>query len=189
MTVTAKDGKSRKLLIGDDTPTGTRRVSPSSPTMPKSSPSKRNKRNTRQSSQDLRDKRLLVFDTDKLTRVELAAKGTARRIRTKCAEEWQIVKPKPQRADNGQVEDWSANSATPRMDTVTPDDAGRKAAAAFASDTRVGTATVTDNAGPQTLDVRKKGNDYYAKSSAVQGVFKVGSGSRRSSEQRARRLP
>ena len=36
-------------------------------------------------------------------------------------------------------------------------------------------ATVTDSTGSQTLDVRKKGNDYFAKSSAVQGVFKIGS--------------
>jgi hypothetical protein len=61
------------------------------------------------------------------------------------------------------------------MDTSAPEDQAAKAAAAFAEASRVGTASVTDTTGSQTLDVRKKGTDYYAKSSAVPGVFKVAS--------------
>ncbi len=61
-----------------------------------------------------------------------------------------------------------------KMDaTVSADDA-KKAAAAFASGTKVATATVTDSSGTQTLEVRKdKDKNYYAKSSAVEGIYKI----------------
>jgi hypothetical protein len=61
-----------------------------------------------------------------------------------------------------------------KMDaTVSADDA-KKAAAAYASGTKVATATVTDSSGTQTLEVRKdKDKNYYAKSSAVEGIFKI----------------
>ena len=49
----------------------------------------------------------------------------------------------------------------------------KKLAASFASATPVATAKVTDATGTQTLEVRKNKTDYYAKSSAVSGVYKV----------------
>ena len=39
--------------------------------------------------------------------------------------------------------------------------------------TRRDGCVVTDSAGTQTIEVRKKGEDYYARSSAVQGIFKI----------------
>ena len=48
---------------------------------------------------DLRDKRLLTFDSDKLTRVELAAKGAPVEFGKNGQNEWQILKPRPLRAD------------------------------------------------------------------------------------------
>ena len=107
----------------------------------------------------------------------LTAKGQPVEFGRNAKKEWQIVKPKPQRADNGQVEELVRKLGDAEMDTSAPDEDAAKAAPAFAGGTRVGTATVTDSAGSQTLDVRKKGNDYFAKSSAVQGVFKIGSDS------------
>ncbi|MGH7746606.1 MAG: DUF4340 domain-containing protein, partial [Candidatus Dormibacteria bacterium] len=55
------------------------------------------------------------------------------------------------------------------------EDVQKKAAAAFNSGTVVGTAKVTDPSGTEELQVRKNKEDYYAKSSAVEGVYKVGS--------------
>ena len=44
----------------------------------------------------------------------------------------------------------------------------------FATAAKVATATMTDAAGSQTLEVRKdKDNNYYAKSSAVEGMWKT----------------
>jgi hypothetical protein len=124
-------------------------------------------------AQDLRDKRLLIFDADKLTRVELTAKGPAVEFGRNAQKEWQIVKPRPQRADNGQVEELVRKLGDARMDTSMAAAEAAKAASNFASSPRIATAAVTDSAGTQTIEVRKKGEDYYAKSSAVQGTFKI----------------
>jgi hypothetical protein len=54
--------------------------------------------------------------------------------------------------------------------SVAPTEAAQK----FAAAARVGTATVTDSSGAETLEVRKdKDNNYFAKSSVVEGVYKV----------------
>ena len=49
------------------------------------------------------------------------------------------------------------------------------AAAEFARATPVATAKLTGDTGTQTLEVRKNKDDYYAKSSAVDGAYKVDS--------------
>src|SRR5579872_6064017 len=60
------------------------------------------------------------------------------------------------------------------MDTGVSDEDAKKAAAAFASGTKVAVAGVSDAAGTQTLEVHKdKDKNYYVKSSAVEGVYKV----------------
>jgi hypothetical protein len=56
----------------------------------------------------------------------------------------------------------------------TPDDQ-KKAAAGYQSGQPVAIAKVTDASGTQTLDIRKNKDDYYARSSAVQGTYKVSS--------------
>ena len=126
------------------------------------------------SSKDLRDKRLLTFDSDKLTRVELPAKGSSVEFGKNNQNEWQILKPKPLRADGSQVEDLVRKLKDAKMDTSVSDEDAKKAAAAFASGTKVATVNVADSAGTQTLEVRKdKDKNYYAKSSAVEGIYKV----------------
>ena len=57
--------------------------------------------------------------------------------------------------------------------TVSADDA-KKAAAGFASGTKVATAAVSDSSGTQTIEVRKdKDKTYYAKSSGLEGIYKI----------------
>ena len=86
----------------------------SSLTIRRSSPSRTaTKSQLDKTAQDLRDKRLLIFEADKLTRVELTAKGQHVEFGRNDEKEWQIVKPKPQRADNGQVEELVRKSGTP----------------------------------------------------------------------------
>ena len=48
-------------------------------------------------------------------------------------------------------------------------------AAEFAHATPVATAKLTGDSGTQTLEVRQNKDDYYAKSSAVVGTYKVDS--------------
>jgi hypothetical protein len=59
------------------------------------------------------------------------------------------------------------------MDPAVSDEDAKKAAASFASATPVAIVKVTEAAGTQTLEVRKNKDDYYAKSSVVEGVHKV----------------
>jgi hypothetical protein len=174
--VARKDGKTDHLLIGDDTPTGSgayaklagdaRVVTVSS--MTKTSLDKR--------PDDLRDKRLLTFDSDKLSRVELAAKGPAVEFGKNGQNEWQIVKPRPLRADGSAVDGLISKLKDAKMDLSAGQAAGEDAAKKFAAAAKVGTATVTDASGTQTLEVRRdKDKNVYAKGSAVEGIYKTNS--------------
>jgi hypothetical protein len=90
-------------------------------------------------------------------------------------DEWQIVKPKPFRADRSQVEDLLRNLHDAKMD-LSGNGEDKKVSAAFASGTPFATAKVTDVVGTQELQVRKSKDDYYAKSTAAAGVYKISSG-------------
>jgi len=171
--VTAKDGKSQRVLLGDDTPAGNAvfaslRGDPRVFTIAGSTKSSIDK-----SPADLRDKRLLTVNFDKISAVDLTAKKQSIEFgRSKDA--WQILKPRPLRADNFTVEDLLRRLKDAKMDLTAATDADeKKISAAFASATPIATAKVTDAAGSQTLEVRKNKTDYYAKSSVVAGIYKV----------------
>jgi hypothetical protein len=121
--------------------------------------------------EDLRDKRLMTFDQDKLTRVELQAKGQTLEFGKNGQNEWQIVKPRPLRADSSAIAGLVDKLRDAKLDALElPEDAAKK----FATAAKVATATVTDAAGRQTLEIRKdKENDYFAKSSVVEGAWKT----------------
>jgi len=85
------------------------------------------------------------------------------------------VKPKPFRADRSQVEELLRSLRDTKMDLSGSEDE-KKAAAAFGAVTPFATVRITDVSGMQELQVRKNKDDYYAKSSAVAGVYKVSSG-------------
>lgn len=172
ITIKRKDGKTDEVKIGDDLPTGSGAyaMKPGDPrvfaiaSFTKSGLDKR--------PEDLRDKRLLTFDQDKLTRVDLTAKGQTVEFGKDAQNEWQIVKPRPLRADSSAVNGLVDKLRDAKMDLTSTKDAAK----GFASGTRVATATVTDNSGARTLEVRKdKDKNYYAKSSSVEGVYNVAS--------------
>ncbi len=170
--ITGKGGKVSKLKIGDDTPTNS-----GSYAMLEGDPrvftvASYVKTGLDKSVNDLRDKRLLTFDQDKLSRVELMAKKEDIEF-GRDKDQWQIVKPKPLRADGLQVDEMLRKLKDAKMDlTLSPDDA-QKAAASFASGMPVATVKLTDPSGTQQIDIRKVKDDYYAKSSVVPGVFKA----------------
>lgn len=173
LTVTKKDGKTQQLLIGDDTPTGGNVYAKLGDQPRVVSLMSSTKSSLDKTAQDLRDKRLLTFDSDKLTRIELNAKKQSMEFGKNNQNEWQILKPKPLRADGFQVDDLIRKLKDAKMDTSVSDEDAKKAASGFASGTVVGVAKVTDNTGTQTLEVRKNKDDYYAKSSVVDGAYKV----------------
>jgi hypothetical protein len=177
LELTEKDNKTQKLLIGDDTPTsgaayamlaGDPRVFTLA-TYAKTSLDK--------GLNDLRDKRLLSVNPDKISRIELVRKNqTIEFGRNK--DEWQILKPKPLRADSFQVSELARKLTDARMDLSSSD--SKDAALAFAHAMQLLTAKVTDESGTQELQVRKpqagqNSDSYYAKSSAVDGIYKINS--------------
>ncbi|HMD41065.1 MAG TPA: DUF4340 domain-containing protein [Candidatus Acidoferrum sp.] len=170
--LTEKDNKTQKLLIGDTTPTGDGVYVALAGDPRVFTLANYTKNNLDKSAKDLRDKRLLTFDSDKLSRVELAAKKQDIEF-GRNKDQWQIVKPKPLRADDSQVQDLIRKLGDARMDLTASDDDQKKAVAAFASGTAVASAKLTDASGTQELQVRKNKTDYYAKSSAVEGIYKV----------------
>ncbi|MGH9631038.1 MAG: DUF4340 domain-containing protein, partial [Bryobacteraceae bacterium] len=163
ITVTRKDQQASKLLIGDETPTSGAFYAKLANDPRVFTITGSTKDSLDKTAQDLRDKRLLRFDSDKLVRVELNAKGQAIEFGKNAAGEWQIVKPSPMRADNFQVEELVRRLSDARIDA---------SSGAFTG-SRVATATVTDNAGTHRIEVRKKGEDYLARSSDVEGIHKV----------------
>src|SRR5262249_48592478 len=117
VTVNRKDGKTEDLLIGDDTPTGGGAFVKLKNDQRGFSVSSSVKSGLDKTSKDLRDKRLLTFDSDKLTRVQLDTKGQTVEFGKNNQNEWQILKPKPLRADGSQVEDLIRKLKDAKMDT------------------------------------------------------------------------
>ncbi len=171
--ITRKDGKTNQLMVGNTTldSSGYYAMVAGDPrvfTIANYIKSALDKK-----PEDLRDKRLMTFDSDKLTRVELQAKGPTLEFGKNGQNEWQIVKPRPLRADSSAINGLVEKLRDAKLDPLElPEDAAKK----YASAAKVATATVTDAAGSQTLEIRKdKENNYYAKSSAVEGTWKTSS--------------
>jgi hypothetical protein len=171
-TITEKNNKTHELLLGDNTPAGSAIYAKLDGDPRVFTIASYNKGSIDKSVNDLRDKRLLTVDAEKISKVELIVKKEDIEFgRNKDA--WQIVKPKPLRADDGQVEQLVRTLTDARMDLGGTDQDPKKIAATFASSTPVATAKVTAESGTQELQVRKNKDDYYAKSSVVEGVYKV----------------
>ena len=169
--LTERTNKTHKLLLGDDTPAGNGIYAkldgdPRVFTIPKFDQTSIDK-----SANDLRDKRLLTVAPDKISQVDLVAKKQDIAF-SRNKDEWQIVKPKPLRADGAEVDGLVRALTDAKMELDASDDP-KKTASAFASGTPVATAKVTAESGTQELQVRKNKDDFYAKSSAVDGIYKV----------------
>jgi hypothetical protein len=163
-------GGTQQLLLGDDTPTGGDAYAALATDPRVFTIASYNKSSLTKTLNDLRDKSLLTLSADKVSRIELLKKGEDLEFdRTKDG--WQILKPAPSPADGAAVNALVSTLTNAKMGLSTTADT----AAAFAHATPLATAKVTGDAGVQTLDVRKNKDDYFAKSSAVDGTYKVDS--------------
>lgn len=171
--LTTKDGKTTKLDLGENTPTGSAVYAKLDGDPRLFTMAAFNKSAFDKTAKDLRDKRLLKFDQDKISRIELTAKKQTFEFGKAGATDWQILKPQPMRADSSLLDGLVIKLKGASMDTGVSDEDAKKAAAAFASAAVLAVAKVTDPGGTETLEVRKSKDDYYAKSSVVTGVFKI----------------
>ena len=169
-----KSGKSSKLLIGDETPVGNlfyvrlpsdKKVY----TIPNYTKSGFDK-----SANDLRDKRLLILDETKLSKLELVKKAETLEFTRNPKGGWQLVKPQPYRIDTVMVDGLYNKAREAKMDPALSEELKKTYATQFAAAPVIATLKATDAAGTQQLEVRKsKENLYLAKSGSVPGIYKV----------------
>lgn len=172
--VTEKDNKTQRLLLGDDTPTGSAVYATLAGDPRVFTVASYAKTSIDKSLNDLRDKRLLTVSPDKLSRLEITGKnGDIEFGRNK--DDWQILKPKPMRADSNAVGDLVRKLTDARMDLSAPDKAAKEADSSFAHGTPVATVKVTGESSTEQLQIRKNKDSYYGKSSVVDGAYKLDS--------------
>ena len=169
LDLTEKNNQSQKLLIGNNTPTGS--VYAALANDPRVfTIASYTKTSLDKGLNDLRDKRLLPVNADRVSQIELMRKNQDIAFgRNKDA--WQILKPKPYRADGAQVSELLNKLTEAKMDLSGSDSSD--ASSAFSKATPLVTAKLTDEAGTQQLEIRKEKDTYYGKSSAVSGAYKV----------------
>ena len=175
VTVREKGGKTDEIAFGDDIPAGSQVYARVGNEPKVYAVASSVKTSLDKSPNDLRDKRLLTFDTNNLTRLDLVSGKSNIEFGKNNRGEWQILKPQPYRADSFQVEELIRKLSDAKMDLSTSAEDAKKATTGFASGQPVAAAKVTDASGTQTLDLRKNKDDYYAKSSVVKGDYKVSS--------------
>jgi len=169
--VTGKNNQTEKLLLGDETPTGSAVYAKLAADPRVFTIASYTRNNFDKSVNDLRDKRLITMAPDQVSRVELLRKGQTLEF-GRNKDDWQILKPKPARANSTEVGDLVRKITDAKMDLATD---AKEADSGFAHGTPVATAKLTDQSGSQELQLRKQKDSYYAKSSAVEGTYKVDS--------------
>jgi uncharacterized protein DUF4340 len=175
LDLAVKGNKTQKLLVGDQTPAGNSYYvvvagDPRLFTLASFSKTSLDK-----SADDLRDKRLFTADFDKVSQIELRNYKPDKKQDFTFAREkdaWQILKPKPYRAESTQVEELIRTLREAKLDT-SPGSDDAKIASAYKAATPLAAVKVTGAAGTQELELRKAKDDYFAKSSVLSGICKV----------------
>jgi hypothetical protein len=173
IVVATKDGKTQRLLVGDQAPAGEHFFAMKAGDPRLFGLASVNQTGLDKKAADLRDKRLLTFDVEKLARLNLRVNNQDLEFGKNGQNEWQIVKPSSMRADGFQVEDLIRKMRDAKLDPSLTEEDQKQYAAAFAKAQPVAIASATGSSGTQTLTIRKSGEDYYASSSAVSGTYKI----------------
>jgi uncharacterized protein DUF4340 len=172
---TLKNNKTQKLLIGDQTPSGNAFYAMLAGDSRLFTIASYSKSSLDKTVDDLRDKRLLPADFDNVSQIELITQKPRKKQDITFAREkdaWLILTPGPFRAESNPVEELIRSLKEAKIQTGSPSD-DAKDAAAFQSAAPFVTAKITGASGAQELEVRKAKDDYYAKSTAVFGIYKV----------------
>lgn len=172
LDVTEKDNNTQRLLLGDSTPAGSGVYAALVGDPRIFTIAEYHKTALDKNLIDLRDKRLLTVSPDKVARLEIAGKnGEIEFGHNK--DEWQILKPRPMRADSVAVSELVRKLTDARMDLSGSDKTAIESDSAFANDLPVAVVRLTDESSMQQIQIRKAKDLYYAKSSQVDGAYKV----------------
>jgi hypothetical protein len=172
VTATVKDGKTQTVLLGDETPTGDSAYVMLAGDSKVFAISKNTKANLNKDLKDLRDKRLMPVDFDKISSVEIS--GAKLHLTFGSTDgKWKVSSPADLRGDTSKMETIVEKLRTSTMDPSTSDAEMKKDASLFASGAPVASIKATDASGSQELQIRKTKDGYYAKTTAMDGVYKV----------------
>jgi Domain of unknown function (DUF4340) len=169
---TLKNGKSDRLLIGDDAPTGLAAYAMVAGNPRVYTLSNSDRSNLDKGLNDLRNKQLLPLDFDKLVRIELHGPKLNLVFGSKDGQ-WVLQNHKEIRVDTSKLEGVVEGIKTASLDPSLSEADQKKYAAAYAAGTPVGTVTGIDGYGSSELRVRKYGKDYYATTTAAPGAYKL----------------
>jgi Domain of unknown function (DUF4340) len=172
ISATGKDGKTQTILVGDETPTGDSAYVMVSGESKVYSVPKNTKTNLDKGLKDLRDKRLMPVDFDKLASVEISGAKLHLTFGSDAGK-WTVRSPTNLRGDTSKMETIIEKLRTSTMDPGTSDADMKKAASLFASGSPIASLKATDASGSQDLQIRKAADGYYAKTTAMDGVYKV----------------
>lgn len=170
---TTKDNKVRKLLIGDEAPTGGGFYVRLDGDPRVFTTYAYNRAAVDKTWKDLRDKRLLNFDESKVTKVALSTRGQSFELGKTSGGDWQIVQPGPYRADHLQAEEILRKLKDAKMDVTLSDEEVAKAPSLFTTGTLIVHANVTGAEGTQQIEVRKNRETLFARSSVIEGTYQV----------------
>jgi hypothetical protein len=172
VSATEKDGKTQTILLGDDTPTGGSAYAMLSGDPRVFLVNSNTKSSLNKGLSDLRDKRLLPVDYDKLLSVQVTGPKLDVTFGSDNGQ-WTIRNPKDIRGDTSKLENVIEKLKVADVDPSTPDAERKQTASLFAAGTPVATVKATDASGTVELQVRKNGKSYYAKTTAMEGAYKV----------------
>jgi hypothetical protein len=173
VTLSLKNGKQVKLTLGDDVPAGSGVYARLGGDPRLFTIARYVKSGIDKSVLDLRDKRILPFDSEKVSRVTVKTKDQTLEF-DKAGTSWQIVKPHPIRADNFAVDDIVRSVQNANFDSIL-DESG-KPTPKYSFSSPYAMFEAVDPSGVHTLTIGKdKDNTYYTKTSAEPGVFKIAS--------------
>jgi Domain of unknown function (DUF4340) len=172
VSATGKDGKTQTILVGDETPTGDAAYVMVSGDSKVYSVPKNTKANLDKGLKDLRDKRLVPVDFDKLSTVEISGAKLHLTFGSDDGK-WTVRSPANLRGDTSKMETIIEKLRTATMDPGTSDADMKKTASMFALGAPIANLKATDASGSQELQVRKAIGGYYAKTTAMDGVYKV----------------
>ena len=168
-----KNGKTQTFVFGNDVAVGSVTYLGLGPSSKVYAVATNAKTSFDKNVNDLRDKRLLRFDGEKLTSLELTSPKSDLVFDKSAQGDWQTVKPLAGRADNAQVGDLVTKLGGAKMDLSGTADDLKKAQTNFAAGTLVATAKIVDPSGAQSLEVRKNKETYFARSTSLTGAYKV----------------
>jgi hypothetical protein len=163
------DGKTTRLLLGDATPVGDAVYAlaagdPRIFTAPASAKTSLDK-----SENELRDRRLVPVDASAVQGLQLDRAGqTLSFVRNQSG--WQMKKPQPWATASSEVDNLVQQVTSAQWD---PSSTPRPAAAGWTHAQPFATVTITGKDGSDRLEVRKDKEDYFARSNALPGIWKL----------------